>query len=387
MLICRLVFLLIFFCCDLSHANLQCQELFAVAGVEQLAVTSDEIHPAEIQQMLKHSRDGSREKTVRRAYREFFARVLGQRASSYTKLSASEALDYLSLLAQWRFLPPEIWSTPFFKIVEQQIDAWAPRDYLAFALQRKLTPLELPLSLLQRYRKSLRETFLLLDVTIQLETFSAELYHGNKWNVDELSFFITALTKSLQMRSGKLQIKPLKETYRALFFLTDSERKTLAPLTDDLIVQLDTKLAEYGLTLSDGGKSGSKFSRSTTTDPRYVSLIMDLHMLYPQTKFAHEYSDANKIGFYDPVDLLIVEPRLIIEWDGAHHYYRQVSLDGTVYEDQAHLVLRPTDRARDRLLRDAGYRILRISPPLAKQLDFIDIPALIIEQNPDSSTF
>jgi very-short-patch-repair endonuclease len=375
MLFTRSLFLLILFFCGISQATLQCQDVFAVES--QLPITQ-----TELRQMLQYSRDGSREKTVRRSYRDFFARVLSQPDSFYERLSASEALDYLSLLAQWRFLPSETWSAPFLKIIEQQIPLWSSRDYLAFALQRKLTPLELPESFLQRYRTTLRENFSRLNITTQLETFSAELYHGNKWNIEELSFFITILTHGLQSESVKLQIKPLKETYRALHFLTDSERTTLAPAMAELIVQLDRKLAEYELSLADGGKSGSKFVRSTTTDNRYVTLVMDLHQLYPRAKFVPEYLDANKIGFYDPVDLLIVEPKLIVEWDGGHHYFRQIATNGTVFEEQAHLVLRPTDQARDRLLRQAGFRILRISPPLAKQLDFIDIPALIQEQNP-----
>ncbi len=381
----RLIFLLILFISVFSDASVQCQEIFATATFGPTPGTQVEIDPSEIHQMLRYSREGSREKTVRPAYRNFFARLLSQPASSHSKLTASEALEYLSLLAQWRFLPPETWSAAFLKTIEKQMHLWTSRDYLEFALQRKLTPLELPLSLLQHYRKSLKQTFLLLDTTAQLETFSAELYHGNQWNVDELSFFITTLTQSLQIQSAKLQIKPLKETYRSLFFLTASEQKTLTPAIEDLVVQLNRKLGEYDITLADGGKSGSKFSRSTTTDPRYVSLVMDLHMLFPRTKFVNEYSDPQRIGFYDPVDLMIVEPRLIIEWDGAHHYFRQIAMNGTVLDGQADLVLRPTDQARDRLLRDAGYRILRISPPLAKQLDFIDIPALIQEQNPSSA--
>jgi hypothetical protein len=376
----RALFLLILFSCGVSQAALQCQDVFVVE-------TQSPVTQTELRQMLQYSRDGSREKTVRRTYRDFFARVLTQPVEFYAKLSANEALEYLLLFAQWRFLPSETWSAPFLKIIEQQIPLWTPRDYLAFALQRKLTPLELPESFLLSYRKSLQENFSRLNTTAQLETFSAELYHGNKWDIDELSFFITTLTHDLQADSGKLQIKPLKETYRALFFLTAAERTTLAPVMTELVAQLDQKLAEYDLSLADGGKSGSKFVRSTTTDNRYVTLMMDLHQLYPRAKFLPEYLDANKIGFYDPVDVLIVEPKLIVEWDGGHHYFRQISTHGTVFDEQAHLVLRPTDQARDRLLREAGYRILRISPPLAKQLDFIDIPALIQEQNPEAAAF
>lgn len=337
--------------------------------------------------MLKYSREGTREKTVRKSYRDFFARVLNQPTSTYAQLSAAKTLEYLSLFAQWRLLPPPSWSAPFLKTVELQLEGWTPQDYHTFALQRKLTPMELPQGLLAHYYKNLKDHFLLLDPTTQLETFSAELYHGNKWNLDELSFFIQTLSQSLQNHSDKINIKPLKETYRSLFFLSASEQQALAPAIRDLNEQIDAKLAAYGLTLSEGGTSGSKFNRSTTTDPRYVSLVMDLHMLYPRTKFVQEYSDPNKIGFYDPVDLLLVEPKIIVEWDGGHHYFRQVITDGTVFDEQVHLVLRPTDQARDRLLRESGYRILRISPPLAKQLDFIDIPALILEQNPDSSSF
>ncbi len=378
----RFAVLLILFAGSFSQAALQCKELFVV---ETLALdTPTKIQPAEIQQMLKHSRDGSREKTVRRAYREFFSRVFNQPVSSYAKLSASEALDYLSLLAQWRFLPPEVWNAEFLKTIESHLDTWTPRDYLTFALQRKLTPLELPGSFLQHYRKNLRDLFGRFDTTTQLETFSTELYHGSKWGVEDLAFFVVSITQSLQTKSGKLQIKPLKETYRALFFLTASERQTLAPVIQDLIVQLDNKLADYGLALADGGVSGSKYSGSTTTDPRYVSLVMDLHMLYPRAQFKSEFSNPEQQGFFDPVDLLIVEPRLVIEWDGAHHYFRKMDLDGTVHAEQGDLVLRPADQARDRILRASGYRILRISPPVAKQLDFIDIPALIKEQNPES---
>jgi very-short-patch-repair endonuclease len=355
--------LLSLFVCRPSFAAPTCRELFKF----------------DIQKMIDYSREGSREKTFRKSYQEFFAQILIR--SNFTVLSRRETLEYLTLLAQWRLLPPSDWSTALFTHAQLQIKDWSDKNFLAFALQRKLTPLQPPRSFLESYRHALKERFHQLSPTTQLETFSAELYHGALWETADMLLFLRAVTKSLNSDSQKLPLKAIKEMYRSILFLTDAQR---APLLSDIAAlteQLEIKMQAYNLSLNDGGTSGSQ-RNSTTSDPRFVSLVMDLQMLFSGAQFQQEFSSLRQPGFFDPVDLFIAKQQLVVEWDGPHHYFRPLALDGSVREEQMDLVLRPADQARDRLLRGLGYKILRISPPLAKQLDFLDLPSLIQEQNP-----
>ncbi len=371
----KTVFILFLMACSAaSDASLSCRDVFIHSSHQPVSQT-------EVREMLKQSRNGVREKTIPTHVREFFTRVLAQPLSLYETLPPKAALEYLSLFAQWRLLPPQKWNDTLLDTIQSQIVLWRSQEFLSFALQRKLTPLKLPAPLLNLYLLKLRETFAQMDANTQLETFSAELYHGHNWSADDLKFLIQTLTVSLQGSAETLRIKPLKETFRGLSFLTASEHCQLKTEIKNLVEQLDLKLQEYGFGLADGGTSGSLHSITISSDARYLTLAMELKMLFPGAKFRHEYLDPNKPGFYDPVDLLIVEPRLVVEWDGAHHYFRRISQSGIVNEGQTDLVLRPADQARDRILRSEGYNILRISPPLAKQLDSLDIFALITEQN------
>lgn len=366
-----------FSCGSFAHASRFCTDINADPVQLTIPLSSDEIRA-----MIKHGRDGSRERIFRKSYMDFFARVLSSTSQALAPLSTTEALSYLSLFAQWRLLPPAPWSSDFFAKLEQELPSWSPKHFLAFAEQRKVSPLALPVSFHQTYLAIVKNSFLNFNPTTQLEVVSAELYHGLPWSIEELRFFINAITTSLKNDPRKLQIKSLKELYRALLFLPTSEQTLLNTEIAALTGQLEIKLQLYGLSLVSGGRSGSRHTHSSTRDPRFTSAVMALRQLFPPDHFLYEFFDFTIPGFFDPVDLLIAEHKIVVEWDGLHHYFRPLNEDGSLRERHEDLVLRPLDQSRDRQLRLLKYRILRISPVHARHLDDLDIETLLNEQNP-----
>ncbi len=367
----RLLFAVVLLVSLKANASLQCLELFSLSDTKSISQN-------DVQKMLDQSRDGSRQTHLSKDQLDFFMSLLHQTPQALDLLSPKASLEQLSVFAQWRLLPPRAWSDSAWQRLAVKIDSWASKEFLAFALQRKVSPLDIPNDFLQAYLASLRQKFTSLDLNTQLETFSAELYHGNPWTSKDFEFYVSHLTERLREKTGKVQIKPLKEVHRGLLFTSDSQQ---SPLILGLREQLENHLQKYNLSLDDGGASGVRFS-SSTTDSRFVTLAMDLLQLFPGSQFKYEYKDTLTPGFFDSVDLLVVEPRLVVEWDGPHHYFRSISAEGDVFVSYDLSKLRPLDTQRDRVLRAQGYRILRISPLHAKQLDALNIEGLIQRQNP-----
>lgn len=367
----RLLFAVVLLVSLKANASLQCLEFFSISDTKTISQN-------EVQKMLDQSRDGSRQTHLSEEQLDFFTRVLQQTPHALDSLSSKASLEQLSVFAQWRLLPPKTWSDSIWQRLSVKIDSWASKEFLAFALQRKISPLEIPNDFIQAYLVTLRQKFTSLDLNTQLETFSAELYHGNPWTSQDFEFYVSHLTERLREKTGKVQINPLKEVHRGLLFTSDSQQ---SPLLIGLREQLEKHLQKYNLSLDDGGASGVRFS-STTTDSRFVTLAMDLLQLFPGSQLKYEHKDTLTAGFFDSVDLLVVEPRLVVEWDGPHHYFKTMSNEGDVFASYDLSQLRPLDTQRDRVLRAQGYRILRISPTHAKQLDSLNIESLIQQQNP-----
>ena len=96
-----------------------------------------------------------------------------------------------------------------------------------------------------------------------------------------------------------------------------------------------------------------------------------------------EYSNPNELGFFDPVDLFYPSLRLIVEWDGPHHYFNSINSQGEIGLGINSLTLRPFDQLKDELLRAQGYYILRIPKELNEFLNHTTIRELIEQQNPN----
>ena len=299
-----------------------------------------------------------------------------------SRLSPSQNIRLFQLFSQWNLLPPEGFQFRLQRALLGQLNQWTAREFLYFSLARKLSPLKLTLSFKKAYIKRLVEVFDTLNSNVQMEALGAELFHGTFFSSKEMRYLLEQTSISLTKLDPTLRLKPLKELYRGLLHLRATEPGHFSLQIIELEKQLDLQLQTQGLSLAGGGLSGTN-NPKRRIDENQTLLEQRIAQSFPNETKIYEYSDPSAPGFFDPVDIYYPNMRLVVEWDGVFHYYRQLNTKGQVITSSGSLTLRPMDQAKDKALRRRGVLVLRFSPELNSQLKNLNLINLIKEQNPN----
>lgn len=360
---------------SLSFAqSFQCRDIFAFAPEQSLSHNLAEV--------IARGRDSVRTQKISSEDKLYFQKVLALKQVDFQGFSTRELLDFHKLFASWNMLPPRQWQAALFTVLGSRLNTWTNSDFLAFALLQKVTPAELPRRFATLHKAETLKRFEKFEVTTQLEVLGAALFKQTRFTIAELRNLLTITTTTLANTTHTLRLKPLKELFRGLLLLRATETTVFFVEVIKLERELEKQMQLQGLSLNYDGTSGAQ-NQPVRTSYRRLMFEARLDSLFRDEVKLTEYSNAALLGFFDPVDIFYPGRKLVVEWDGSHHYFQNVILlrDGTGLRFEGES-LRPMDAVRDFILRKQGYDVLRISAPMNDRLDTIDILQLIEQQNP-----
>lgn len=340
-----------------------------------------QIDQLELNEFNKQARNAIRSQTYRDHQISVFKKLLSLNKDEISQLSTSQLIKIFSSFAQWNFLPPSEYSELLLKELEIRLPQWRDKDFFHFAFYRKLTPLILPESFLETYKKVVLERFESLSTESMMEVLGAELFHTTVWSTHEANLLVKTVTNKLNATQREFRIKPLKELYRGLLSLRALEPGAFFSAIVPLEQAIEEKLALLNLSLSEDGTSGAQNDEHRIS-PERQAFEFRLDNYLGRTEKRREYANPILPGFYDPVDVFYPEKRLILEWDGPQHYFRSLWPDGRLNTDIPR-VLRPIDQIKDKSLARQSYQVLRISPELTDILPLLEIEELLAKSQID----
>jgi very-short-patch-repair endonuclease len=370
---------------SVSHAQpTQCSDLFTLEASSPSHSATEAL--LELQILIAKGKDAVRSQKWSDGDKRAFQRILLLKEVDMQSLETRQLLDLYSLFARWNLMAPPEFQNRLFNTLQGRLSSWSAKDYLSFAISRKITPAPLPEKFSQLIKTQILQKLTSWDLNTQLEVLGAEIFQQSKYTIKEMNILLSQVTASLADSSQILRLKPVKELYRALLLLRATEPTVFYIPILKLEQQLEKQMQAQSLTFNEDGTSGADNAPVTTTLKR-ILFEARLDELFRGEAKISEYSNPALLGFYDPVDILYPRIQLVVEWDGRHHYFRNVSLEADTATGAEQLVfrgnvLRPIDQVRDRILRRQGYRILRISMQMNEQLETMDIMQLFQEQNP-----
>ncbi len=218
-----------------------------------------------------------------------------------------------------------------------------------------------------------------LNASTQLEVLAAEIMQGSRWNLRQTKDLLEQTSISVETEPGILRLKPLKEMFRALSFLRATEPTFFFHEIVRLETALENQLNRQNLSLQEGGTSGSN-NPNRPFGPSFVELQNRIDTRWPGQEKVFEAMEPQTLGLFDPVDLYYPNLRLVVEWDGPIHYFRQLNDRGGL--ENHVFVLRPIDAIKDQSLRQLGISVLRWPKHLNHLVERVDIEAIIQSQNP-----
>lgn len=317
-------------------------------------------------------------------HQDFFRFIIELNKSQLTQLEPKHLLGLFKLFSYWNIYPPKEFQTQFWQAMTAHLPLWTFTNYENFALMRKLNPMVPSSEFLIAWKTLLLKNFPQMSATRQLEVLGAELLHQTYFSMAELRYLIDTTTQSVLLKKAQLPIKSLKEMFRALLLLRAFETGVFFVEVHRLEQALENQLNSQGLSLDQAGRSGDlNNQQSAASSPLLKYIEQQMNISFGFSPKEYEFSSAAQFGFFDPVDIYYSDLRLIVEWDGPHHYFKKIDHNANWIKGHEQLVLRPMDRARDAILKRHGYSIFRISSELNNQIGTTDIVDLIKEQNPE----
>jgi hypothetical protein len=376
------IFILIFSISSMSEAQSRsCRQLFVIDSASVESASRVESLFAEIPSYMLKGKNAVRSSDFSAKDKAYFESLLALKESELQSLSSRQLLDIYSLFAKWNLLAPANFNELLFSVLLPRLENWSSGNYRSFALSRKLSPEKLPAVFLEKLKPTLLRSFATLDLETQLEVFGAELFHQTHFTSTEMSYLFEQTTKSLRNSKDIVRLKPLKELYRALSLLRVNEPTVFYLPVLALEVELERKMNEQNLSFNEDGTSGAN-NLAVAKPYKRVQLEQRLAEIFPGEQKIEEYSNPGVLGFYDPVDIFYPDRMLVVEWDGRHHYFRNiVQVDGRITEFTSG-GLRTMDLVKDAILRKQGYQVLRVSYLITQHIETINILELIQQQNP-----
>ena len=318
---------------------------------------------------------------IHEGYLEVFKEILKLSKEDLIQLPKVHLIKLYGLFSYWNILPPQKWSESFLKALEKSSELWSEKDVSDFSLFRRLTPLDLGMSFKSYYLSKMIKEFSSYSLQTKMIVLGTELIHGSYFTVRQLGSMFESLNESFSKHKGSpLRMMDLKDLYRGVMVMKSLEPTLFSESVAKIIVNIEFHLKENGVSLSEGGVSGFS-NKQRKKDPYLVRLEEAIDGYLKEDYKVYEYMDGLKPGFFDPVDIYYPNQRLIVEWDGAHHYFKPMSIEGHLKSELKDLVLRPYDQGKDRALKMAGYRVIRFSRQRNYELNNLDVESLILEQN------
>lgn len=337
-----------------------------------------------LQKLIAAGKTNLRQGTYSLQHQNVFRWLIHLKKADLIQLESSDLLDIFKLFSSWNLYPPRDFQNHLWGAMTVHLPQWTSKDYMSFALARKLNPLTPTQAFLSAWKKEIFKNFSQLNATTQLEVLGAELLHQTRFSSAETQYLLKTVTQTVLAQQKPLHIKPLKEMFRALMVLRALEPSSFFVPMVRLEQAIEQHLQAQGMSLDQAGRSGDERSSSPlrSVPPLRLWLEQQLNMAFGFTPKIYEYTNAAQFGFFDPVDIFFPEMHLIVEWDGRHHYFNKIDSNAKIIVGHDQLVLRPMDSARDAILRHNGHSILRIPIELNSHLQKTDIVDLIKKQNP-----
>ncbi len=307
-----------------------------------------------------------------------FTRLSNQEVAT---LTIPQTLALLNAFGHWNLLIPRALNSRLQSRMQADLTQWSRRDFLEFALFRKISPQVFSGAFLRAYRQQVLLRFPELNASTQLEVLAAEIMQGSRWSLRQTKSLLEQTSLSVETESGILRLKPLKEMFRALSYLRASEPTFFFPEIVRLESALETQLNRQDLSLQEGGTSGSN-NPQRPFGPSFIELQNRIDGRWPGQEKVFEAMEPQTLGLFDPVDLYYPNLRLVVEWDGPIHYFRQLNSSGRL--DSNAFVLRPIDSIKDQSLRQLGISVLRWPKHLNHLVERVDIEGIILSQNPQT---
>ena len=307
--------------------------------------------------------------------------LLNLKPDEISKLSKDTQIELFSIFAHANRLPPKAWSQSLLDAMTQKLDSWESQQFQQFAFARKLTPLKLSRTFRDAYIKTVLERFPHLSLRAKLEVLGAELLHESFLGSKDISFLFIEMTRSLnQAPNKKVALKLLKELYRGILSFRSIHGQIFRQTLYDLEMAIETHMNKQGLSLLGGGTSGARNPiRKTPED--FLKLQKKIQEQLIGHEALREVMNPYEPGFFDPVDIYYPSLKLVVEWDGFHHYFRFIDHKANVLDDIPE-ILRPMDAARDSSLRLSGLKVLRFQRRDNHRLNDLIVIDMINEQNP-----
>lgn len=288
-----------------------------------------------------------------------FKEIMVVSSSNLSHLSGRVTIELFSVFAHWNLLPPKSIQQSLNEALLRTLPSWDVQNFKNFANARLLTPFELSPQFMENYIRIVVETFSSLPPHVRTDVLGAELLHGTHFRTHELKYLLSKTTQGLLEGTDVFYTqKTLKELYRGMLYLRAREAGSYFTQLVALEKAIEVQLQLQDTSLQRGGFFAHSRHKQKE-DPLLTLLFDQLRETFPGHFFFKEFSRDGLIGFFDPVDIYYPRLGLVVEFDGNHHYFRSLTLEGQFANNTAY-VLRPMDQAKDMSLQAMGVAVLRV---------------------------
>ena len=334
-----------------------------------------------IREITLKGRRSVRNNKVHEKTLETFREIHNLTRAQIHSLSARQLIEIFTLHANYNLLMPTRFTHWFHGALNNSIATWGPGHFRNFAVARKFSPQEFPNYVLRNLNRRILSEFNNWKTETKMIVLTSELIHRNFWTVRDIKFLLESTADSMVSARKTFKIQSNKELLRALIYLRSQNPGIFSFEIVRIEGLIEGQLNSMGWSLSDGGTSGA-LNAQHRLPPLFRKLENEIDKEFPNQTKKIEHFDANKQGFFDPVDLYYPGLRLVVEWDGSIHYFRTFKEDGTI--DYSVFVLRPWDVIKDSSLKKLGISVFRVSEEINLLIGLVPVKDLIRDQNPNT---
>lgn len=318
-----------------------------------------------LDQITRYGRKFYRKNYTPQGYKDFFALINRFSFDEINSLPISKRISLLKTFSRWNLLPSSDFSTHLFKSLEQDISKWSGDDFFTFGLVRKISPLTPPDSFLDTYKKEVLKKFPDFQPKIAIMVLSGEFFQRTTFETNQMDHLLISSASKIKglNDSERGTVASIKDFYRGLLYLKKIDNNFYAAQVSFLVKTIKAKLKDLNSSLDNntvinGKNSSENEGIETAKQLSYIKSIIQKH--FGLTESEKEYSRSYQPGFFDPVDEVYFDIKIVVEADGQHHYFKVIDENGVIIDEYEALVLRPIDQLKDATLKLSGFSVVRL---------------------------